>query len=145
MNTSLINSFLFNMDFLRDKSSQYSLLVMTEKLKESIGKGKAFGALLTDSSKAFDCIDHTFWIAKLIAFGFSPLSLKLIYSYLSNRTQRIEVNENFSNRTDNGFGVLEGSVSGQLLFNIDMIDKILMLQVTLVTQHYVNVQQTYLV
>ena len=31
---------------------------MTEKFKESIDKGNVFGALLTDLSKAFDCIDH---------------------------------------------------------------------------------------
>ena len=60
-------------------------------------------------------------IAKLSAFGVSPLSLKLIYSYLSNRTQRIKINENFSNRTDIELGIPKGSVLG-LLFNIDMID-----------------------
>ena len=59
---------------------------MTENFKESIDKGNTFGALLTDLSKAFDCIDHICLIAKLFAFGVSPLSLKLIYPYLSNRT-----------------------------------------------------------
>ena len=55
---------------------------MTVKFKESIDEGNAFGALLTDLSKAFDCLDHTFLIAKLFAFRVSPLSLKLINSYL---------------------------------------------------------------
>ena len=67
---------------------------MKAKFKESMDRGNAFRALLTDLSKAFDCIDHTLFIAKLSAFGVSPLSLKLIYSYLSNRTQRIKINEN---------------------------------------------------
>ena len=74
--------------FRKDYSSQDSLLVMTEKFNESINKGNVFGALLTDLLKAFDCIDHTLLIAKLSAFGVSPLLLKLPYSYLSNRTQR---------------------------------------------------------
>ena len=95
---------------------------MTEKFKESIDKGNAFRALLTDLSKAFDCIDHTLLIAKLSAFGVSPLSLKFLYSYLSNRTQRIKTNENFSDRTDIEFGVPQGSILGPLLFNINMID-----------------------
>ena len=46
----MINFFLVNMD-------------LTEKFKESIDKGNALGALLTDLSKAFDCIDHTLLIA----------------------------------------------------------------------------------
>ena len=122
---------------------------MTEKFKDSIDKGNAFRALLNDLSKAFDCIDHTLLIAKLSAFGVSPLSLKLIYSYLSNRTQRIKINESFSNITDTEFVVPQGSVLVSLLFNIYMIDlftnaEILMLQVTLMTQHRIQVQQTYL-
>ena len=41
---------------------------------------------------------------------------------LSNRTQRIKINENFSDITDIDFGVPRGSVLGKILFNIDMID-----------------------
>ena len=47
MNTSMINFFLANVDFIRDMDgSQHSLLVMTEKFKESIDKSNAFGAPL---------------------------------------------------------------------------------------------------
>ena len=61
-------------------------------------------------------------IVKLSAFRVVPLSLKLIYFYISNRTQQTKINETFSDRTDIEFGVLQGSVLGPLLFNIDMID-----------------------
>ena len=44
-----------------------------------------FGALLTDLSKAFDCLDHELLIARLNAYGFSLTALKLAYNYLSNR------------------------------------------------------------
>ena len=46
---------------------------------------KAFGALLTDLTKAFDCLDHELLIAKLNACVFSLPALKLIQSYLSNK------------------------------------------------------------
>ena len=45
------------------------------------------GALLTDLSKAFDCIDHELLIAKLHAYGFDSDVLKFIYSYLKGRKQ----------------------------------------------------------
>ena len=72
--------------FRKGYSSEHSLLIMTEKLKESVEKGSGFGAILTGVSKALNCIDHTLLIVKLFAFEVSPLSLKVIYSYLSNRT-----------------------------------------------------------
>ena len=61
-------------------------------------------------------------IAKLSAFGVSPLSLKCLYSYLSNRIQRFKINEYFSDRADIEFGVPQGSILGPILFNINMID-----------------------
>ena len=85
---------------------------MEEKFKDSLDKGNTFEALPTDLSKAFDCTDHTLLIAKPSAVRVSPLSLKLIYSYLSDRTQRIKVNENFSNIADIEGGVLQGSILG---------------------------------
>ena len=71
---------------------------MIEKFKESIGKGHQFGALLTDLSKAFDCIDHKLLIAKLYSYGISFSSIKLLSSYWSNRTQRIKINDCFNLR-----------------------------------------------
>ena len=40
-------------------STQQCLLVMLEKIKESVVKGNELGALLMDASKAFDCTDYT--------------------------------------------------------------------------------------
>ena len=71
--------------FRKGFSTQQCLLAMLEKWKRSVDKGKVFGALLTDLSKAFDCLDHELLIAKLNAYGFSLNALKLIHNYLSNR------------------------------------------------------------
>ena len=58
--------------------------------------GGVFGALLTNLSKAFDCIPHDLIIAKLEAYDFHMNALKLVYDYLSNRKQRVKINEAFS-------------------------------------------------
>ena len=50
---------------------------MTEKWRKNMDKDKSCAALLTDLSKAFNCIVHEFLIAKLEAYGFSYEPLKL--------------------------------------------------------------------
>ena len=47
------------------------------KWRKSLDKGGAFGALLTDMSKAFDCLPDELLIAKPRAYGFVMKSLNL--------------------------------------------------------------------
>ena len=60
-------------------------------MKKTVDNGVVFEALLTDLSKAFDCILHDLIIAKLETYGFHIDALKLIQDYLSNRKQRVKV------------------------------------------------------
>ena len=78
---------------LRKKlGTQQCLLALLEKWKRSIDRGKVFGTLLTDLSKAFHCLNHDLLIAKLNAYGFSFHALILIHDYLLNRKQRTRIN-----------------------------------------------------
>ena len=108
--------------FRKGYSAQHCLLVMIEKFKEAIDRGYEFGALLTDLSKAFDCINRPLLIAKLYNYGVSPLSINMTFSYLSNRTHQTKTNECFSERSRKQHGVPQGSSLGSLIFNIDLID-----------------------
>ena len=91
---------------------------MLEKWKRSVDIGKAFGALLTDLSKAFDCLEHELLIAKLDANGFSLPALRLIHDYLSHRKQRTRVNNSYSEWHTVLFGLPQGSILRPLLFKI---------------------------
>ena len=73
--------------FRKVYSAQHCLLSMLEKWKSAIDNRKMFGALLTDLSKAFDCLSHDLLIAKLNAYGFSVAALRLVLDYLSNRNK----------------------------------------------------------
>ena len=51
---------------------------MIDKWKKAVDNNKVFGALLTDLSKAFDCICHDLLVAKLNAYDLSLLASKII-------------------------------------------------------------------
>ena len=65
---------------------------MLEKWKSAVDIKRTFGALLTDLSKALDCLSHDLLLAKLNAYGFSLPALRLVQSYLLNRKQRTKIN-----------------------------------------------------
>ena len=54
---------------------------------------QVFGALLTNLSKTFNCLNHGIFISKLNTHGFTLLTLKLMHKYLTNGTQRVQVSD----------------------------------------------------
>ena len=58
------------------------------------------GAVITDLSKAFDCIPHDLLIAKLEAYGFDNYTIRYVYSYLKNRKQCVKINNTYSDLLD---------------------------------------------
>ena len=56
---------------------------MTEKWKTAVDNGGVFAALLTDLSKALDCIPHDLIIARLAGYSLDTNALKLIHNYLT--------------------------------------------------------------
>ena len=62
--------------FRKGFHTQHILLAMIEKMKASRDNKQLCAAILTDLSRAFDCICYDLLIAKLNAFGFDKKSIK---------------------------------------------------------------------
>ena len=112
----------FQCGFRKGFSTQNCLLYMIENWKESLDQGGHYGALLTDLSKAFDCIMHDLLIAKLQAYGFDSDSLNFICIYLVDREQRVKINSSISTWSKIENFVPQGSILGPLLFNVNTLD-----------------------
>ena len=62
---------------------------------DAIGENQAFGSLLTDLSKEFNCVCRDLLIAKLHPYGLVMSSLNLLPDYLSNCQQKFKVDSFF--------------------------------------------------
>ena len=72
---------IFQRGFRKKCSTQHALIAMIGKARKSLYKEGTFVALLTDLSKAFDCMTHDLLIAKLDALNFDMNALNWIYHY----------------------------------------------------------------
>ena len=91
-----------------------------EKISRS--QKRKIGSVLTDLSKAFDCLNHDLLIAKFEAYGFNTKAVTFIQDNLSNCSQRTKINSEYSSYRDIKYGVPKGSILGPLLFNIFLND-----------------------
>ena len=77
----------------KDCSRATTLLYLIENWKFILDKKVYTVAIQMNLSKAFDIINHELLAAKVNAYEFIKEALKLIFSYLSNRKQRVKINK----------------------------------------------------
>ena len=120
-----IHSNMINNDIVDNFQSAYktghscetALLRVYNDIVTTIGRGNGAMLVLLDLSAAFDTIDHTnlfFILEKYV--GICGNALKLINSYFSNRTQRVQIDNVLSDFAYIMCGVPQGSVLGPVKF-----------------------------
>ena len=108
--------YTYQYGFRKKHSTDFCLSYLNDKILKGFDKGMMTGMILIDLQKAFDTIDHDVILQKLYAIGFSRCAVNWFKSYLSNRSFKINLGNNFSQPAYVSCGVPQGSILGPLLF-----------------------------
>ena len=83
-------------EILNDQQSGFrarhstAILELIHQVTNAFGKNNFVLGIFLDLSKAFDTVDHNILLEKLSMYGVKGNNLKWFHSYLSNRKQYIE-------------------------------------------------------
>ena len=103
-------------------STDYACVELVDKVMTDLDNGETPICFFLDLSKAFDTINHNILLSKLRYYGMDDGAIKWFRSYLSDRSQYVEIDNACSSIKNITAGVPQGSILGPLLFIIYVND-----------------------
>ena len=107
--------------FRKQLSTYMAIMILLDKLINSIENGEIIVGVYLDFSKAFDTVDHDTLLTKLYHYGIRGKALQWFKSYMSERKQFVTYNGTSSMKTIY-CGVPQGSILGPILFLLHIND-----------------------
>ena len=98
--------------FRKSFSTETALIRLIDELLFNLDKDNVTGLVMIDYKKAFDLIDDTLLLQKLGAIGIDNDYVSLFESYLSDRTQYVNIDGCHSTLSDVNLGVPQGEYPG---------------------------------
>ena len=112
----------FQSGFRSSYSTDTCLIHLSDFIKLECDKGNYTGMVMLDLQKAFDTVNHEILLSKLKCIGLNENSVLWFKSYLTGRTQVVDVDGTLSDAKGITCGVPQGSILGPLLFLIYVND-----------------------
>ena len=106
---------------LKGRSTLHALTSVLHSWQSALDKGHSVRALFVDYSKAFDRVNHNILLQKLLDRQVPHYLIKWLFSYLSNRQQRVRASGKTSTWKPLNGSMPQGSPLGPLTFLV-MID-----------------------
>jgi Reverse transcriptase (RNA-dependent DNA polymerase) len=95
---------------------------MLSNWMNDLQSNKEIIAIFLDFKRAFETVDRSLLLQKLSVYGFDDAAVKWFLSYLSERTQRVKIDETYSEARDVNIGLPQGSILSPLLIIIYIND-----------------------
>jgi sarcosine oxidase/L-pipecolate oxidase len=102
--------------FQRNKSTEHNIIHALNFIGQAMNDNKFCVGVFFDLKKAFDVCSHDILLMKLSKMGVTGTALNWFRSYLSNRTQIVDINGCHSRLKNILISILQGSILGPILF-----------------------------
>ena len=99
-------------------STETALVKIHNDIAQAVDEGQCVLLVLLDLSAAFDTVDHSLLIRKLVSIGVQGTALKWFESYIKGRTYRVQVQGSTSSSQELKYGVPQGSILGPVLYTL---------------------------